>query len=117
MKIILILTLILIISVCGAGLSLAQYGDQGSAVCEDANLRTFDGTVLSVDVVGSSLTVKGIQQRKFIISSGTKLTKNIFDIKLSDVNAGDYVTIGYCDNPDGSVKTLRVDVAYDRSKS
>ena len=61
----------------------------------DQELRTFDGRVVNVDTGKSVLTVKGIAEIDFPITSDTSLRSDIYDIKLSDIDAGDYVTVQY----------------------
>lgn len=82
----------------------------------DENLRTFDGKVVSVDIGGSTLKVAGAAETvTFPISPDTKFDSDIFDIELSDLKTGNYVTVGYLVQPGkNTVKTLRVTVDYNK---
>lgn len=95
----------------------------GPSNCEDKfaeeDLRVFDGTVTAVDVSGSSLTVKGATEITFPISLDTQLTSDIYDIKLSDVDIGDYVTVQYYRRGSESrvpSKVIKVTVEYKGKK-
>ncbi|MFA6321741.1 MAG: hypothetical protein WCY36_07810 [Candidatus Omnitrophota bacterium] len=61
----------------------------------DEDLRVFDGRVVNVNLSQSILTVKGIVQIDFPISPDTSLQSDIYDIELSDIDVGDYVTVQY----------------------
>lgn len=80
---------------------------------DDADLNTFDGSVVSVDRAHSTLTVDGGVTRIFPVSSRTRITRDIYDIELSDVKVGDYVRVGYRKADDGSVDVLSVVVEYE----
>lgn len=110
MRTVFVMILVSIISVAALGQSQAQYD------YNNENLRTFDGAVMSVDIVNSQLIVKGVTEMVFPISTQTKFTRDIYDIKLIDVKIGDYVTVNYSNNPDGSIKTLSVVVEYGKGE-
>ncbi|MFA5143923.1 MAG: hypothetical protein WC522_07155 [Candidatus Omnitrophota bacterium] len=98
------LTMMLIAAPCGAE---EQYSDD--------DLRVFEGKVVSVDTIKSSLTVDGICQITFHIDRDTKLQKDIYDINLSDVSKGDYVTVQYYRSGTSSrepAKVIMVTVEY-----
>jgi hypothetical protein len=85
--------------------------------CEDElnsmdGLTTFDGSVVSVDIAGSSLVVRGAVTATFKISASTKINKDIYPIKLPDIKVGDYVSIGYNVEDDGSANAVTVNVRY-----
>lgn len=64
----------------------------------DEDMRTFDGTVTAVDRANSTLTVQGGTSITFPITSDTQLRYDRYDnyeINLSDVTIGDYVTVEY----------------------
>lgn len=61
----------------------------------DEDLRVFDGKVVNVDTYKSILTVKGVGQIDFPITSDTSIQSDLYDIKLSDIDLGDYVTVQY----------------------
>ena len=86
---------------------------------DNENSRTFEGTVTAVDVTNSSLTVSGPTKITFPISNDTKFTKDVNDIKLSDVKVGDYVSIDYQRAPFASrkpMKTMHVTVEYGKGE-
>jgi hypothetical protein len=72
----------------------------------DEDMRVFDGKVVAVG--NSSLTVKGVVEINFPISLDTKFKKDIYDIKLSNVNVGDYVNVEYYRTGSASRVPLRV---------
>ena len=78
----------------------------------DDEFVVFDGRVAAVDVGGSTLTVKGADTIRFPVSGETKLVKDIYDIKLSDISDGDYVTVEYYKGPGGPSRVTKVTVAY-----
>ena len=67
----------------------------------DEDLRVLEGTVTAIDTSKSTLTVSGGVEIAFQISNDTKLLDGTgladsdYDIKLSEINVGDYVTIKY----------------------
>jgi hypothetical protein len=75
-------------------------------------LTTFDGNVIAVDAGNSTLTVKGGTTAVFKISTGTRIVKDIYPIKLSDIGIGDYVSVGYNPGDDGSADAVTVNVRY-----
>ena len=83
-------------------------------------LRISEGQVVAVDVNGSVLTVKGIDTIDFPISSDTKLAKDIYDIKLSDISVGNYVKVEYRRDPRGlsriPYKVIKVTVEYGKGE-
>jgi len=104
---------VLIISFVVVGVLRAQYQ------YDNQDSRTFEGTVTAVDIGNSSLTVKGVTDLTFPITGDTKFTKDINDIKLSDIKAGDYVSVDY--QRDGSqsrkpAKTMHVTVKYGKGE-
>jgi hypothetical protein len=57
--------------------------------------RIYEGKVVAVNLSKPSLTVKGVEEIEFPISADTNIKSDINDIKLSDINVGDYVTVDY----------------------
>ena len=112
-----IFKLMIIMSIVGAAAVIPCHAEEQ---CADEDLRTFDGKVVNVDTSNSILTVSGVNQIAFPVSSDTKLQKSDFagrsaDIKLSDINIGDYVTVQYCRSGDKSqvpAKVFAVTVEY-----
>ena len=66
---------------------------------DDPDLMVFEGKVSDVDLGRSLLTVDGASSAVFQISFDTKLVSEVNmysnDIRLSDINPGDYVTVEY----------------------
>jgi len=75
---------------------------------DDENLRTFQGTVTAVDLAASTISAQATISAVFPISSDTSLKKNDIDIKLSDINIGDYVTIDYYHDGSGNMKPVKI---------
>lgn len=87
-----------------------------SAYCDDSysedDLRIFDGKVVSVDVKKSTITVKSALEMTFTVSKDTQLIDDIYDIELSDLRIGNYVTVEYVTDPDGPKKVLSITKDY-----
>lgn len=84
---------------------------------DDPNLRVSEGKVVSVDRSNQTITVDAGIPMKFSASRGTKIrseaTMYSEDIKLSDINPGDYVTVEYVrkgEETRSPEKTLRITV-------
>lgn len=75
-------------------------------------LETFDGKVVSVDIGKSAVVVQGGTTMTFRVSSGTKIFKDIYPVKLSDIYDGDYVSIGYSTGEDGSADAVTINIRY-----
>ena len=111
-----IIVIIFIMLSLSAIMIMPSYSDDQ---CSDEDLRVFEGTVVNVDVGKSMLTVNGTTQIDFPISLDTTLKKDIYDIKLSDINKGDYVTVQYCRQGSDSrvpLKVINVTVEYGPEK-
>ena len=92
----------------------ASFGDED---LDNPNLRVSEGRVISVDRSGQSITVDAGMPMKFFVSSDTKLhseaTTYQEDIKLSDINPGDDVTVEYIRKGEDSrvpEKTVKITV-------
>ncbi len=83
---------------------------------KDDNLLVFDGKVVSVDVGKSLVTVTGTDTIVFPVSRDTRLQKDVFDIKISDIQTGDYVNVGYYKDAEGALKCVSITVEYDKSR-
>ena len=108
-KIIAVMALLLISS--AMTMTVCWSDDQYS----DEDLRVFEGRVVNADIGNSTLTVSGAVQMVFPITSDTALKKDIYDIKLSDINKNDYVTVQYYRNGSESrspSKVIAVTVEY-----
>ena len=75
------------------------------AYCDDyydsPPLKTIDGRVLSVDTLSSKITISSINNITFYVPANAVLKQDVFDIRLSDIKAGDYVTVDYRDDGSG----------------
>ena len=70
----------------------------GPCYCEaltDQDLRVFEGNVTAVDMNSSILKVKGFEEIAFPITNETKIVHDTRDIRLFDLEIGDYVTVQY----------------------
>lgn len=79
-------------------------------------MMVFDGKVVSVDIGRSTVTVEGTGTMIFTISAKTKLQKDVYGIKLSDIRPGDYVNVGYYKNDSGDIKCVSLSVDYSSSE-
>lgn len=86
---------------------------------DNENMRVFEGKVTKVDVGKALITVKGSMEMEFTVSSDTQLTQNTpgttADIRLSDIDIGDYVSVQYYRKGDESrvpAKVMAVIVEY-----
>lgn len=83
--------------------------DTGAAV------KTIGGRVISVDPQGFSMTVKTYENTVFSVPLSAKLiNKDGFDVELSDINPGNYVTVDYYDTPAGAHIARHVELDYNR---
>lgn len=79
------------------------------------NMKTVDGNVVSVDNSNSQIVVKASEVMTFSVPPDAKIVnKDGFDIQLSDVNAGNYVTVGYIDDKSGLHIMKSMEVEYNR---
>ena len=76
-----------------------------AAYCDDyyngPSLKTIDGRVVSVDTLSSKITVSSVNNITFYVPTKTVIKEDVFDINLSDLKAGDYVTVDYRDDDSG----------------
>lgn len=84
-----------------------QYLDE-----EKKGIQTVEGTVSSVDVMASKITISGVQEMTLSVPVSAKISKDIYDIKLSDIKAGDYVTIEYYARQSGKPEAQKITVEY-----
>ena len=76
---------------------------------------TIDGDVLSVDSQNSRIVVKASEKIIFSVPSGAKIVNTDgFGIQLSDVSAGNYVTVDYHDDRSGLHIMDGMEVEYNR---
>lgn len=71
----------------------------GDCLCDtytsDPDLRTYDGYVSAIDLQAQTLTIQGAIDLVFPMASDTEFKQDDNDIKLSDLEVGDYVRVEY----------------------
>lgn len=72
--------------------------------------RTFIGTVLETDWVGSVMTVEGVEGMTFSIGPETKVMQGTEPASFADIEQGDYVAVKYYEDPSGDARAVRVDI-------
>jgi len=87
--------------------------------CQDDSLvddmKTIDGDVVSVDSQNSQIVVKASEVMTFSVPSSAKIINaDGFSIRLSDVSAGNYVTVDYRDDKSGFHIINGMEVEYNR---
>jgi len=86
--------------------------------CQDDELvsgPTIDGSVVSVDSQKSQIVVKSSEIMTFLVPSDAKIMNSDgFDIQLSIVEAGNYVTVDYHDDSSGKHIMESMEVDYNR---
>ncbi len=82
----------------------------------DPKIKTVDGKVADVDVQGSSITITSVDTMTFSVPASARVVHNVYDMKLSDVKAGDYVTIDYYDDPPGKLEAKVITVHYEEGE-
>jgi len=79
------------------------------------NAKTIDGNVISVNIQNSQIVVKSSEVMTFFVPSSAKIINmDGFDIQLSDVNVGNYVTVDYSDDRSGLHTIKGMEVEYNR---
>lgn len=87
----------------------------GLLLCQDENVRTIDGRVLSVDAQGSTVVVKSVETLAFSVpSDATIINSEGYDMELSSVSPGNYVMIDYYDDRSGRHIIKNMEVEYNR---
>ena len=75
------------------------------AYCDDyyegPPLKTFEGKIVSVDTLSSKITVSEANNITFYVPTSAVIKQDVFNIKLLDLKAGDYVTVDYRDDESG----------------
>lgn len=110
---------IIAVIILSAGFLIAAdcHADDDNDYASDPDMRVFDGKVVAVDTGKAVLTVSGVVKIDFPISSDTVLKKDAYDINLSDIDVGNYVTVQYYRSGSDSripLKVATVTVEYDR---
>ena len=83
--------------------SFAQDSSEGNA------MKVIDGTITSVDWVGSVMVVNGI---RMTVSSDVKIYKGSDLIALEDLKPGDGIAVTYYDDPPGTHNAVSITVQY-----
>ena len=86
---------------------------QGDSLVE--GMKTVDGNVVSVDSQNSQIVVKSSEVMIFSVPSSAKIVNaDGLGMRLSDVNAGSYVTVDYRDDKSGLHIMKGMEVEYKR---
>lgn len=82
--------------------------------CQDDNgVKTIDGRVASVDMQNSKIVLESSETLTISVPSGTKIiNKDGFDMQLSGINPGNYVTLDYYDDNAGNHIAKNIEVEY-----
>jgi multidrug resistance efflux pump len=96
----LIMTILLSVSLISDGYSQDN--------TEERELMTVDGKVAKVDISLSTITVKTTNTLTFLVPIHTPIMNDIYDIKLSDIEPGDDVTIEHYEDPSGKLIATKV---------
>ena len=87
-----------------------------AAYCDDyyegPPLKTIEGKVSAVDTLSSKITVDAVNNITFYVGTNTVIKQDVFDIKLSDLRAGDYVTVDYRDDDSGKHNAQKITKHY-----
>lgn len=83
--------------------------------CQDDNMKTVDGRVVSVDPQGFQIVVKAIDNMTFSVAPDANITnQDGIDVELANIKSGNYVMIDYYDNRSGGHIAKNIDVEYNR---
>ncbi len=105
-----VISLLMIIGVVMSSPSYCQYD------AEEPELKTIGGTVSSISVAKSVIVIQAGNTFTFSVSPQATITRDIYDIKLSDINVGDYVTVEYYDDASGSHIATGISVEYGKGQ-
>lgn len=90
------------------------------AYCDDyyegPPLKTIDGRVSSVDTLSSKITIDAVNMITFYVPTNAVIKQDVFDIRLSDLKAGDYVTVAYRDDSSGRHSAESITKHYNESE-
>jgi hypothetical protein len=89
-----------------AGTVSRCYSQDGA---EENAAMAMQGNVTAIDWVGSVITINDIE---FFVPSDVVVRKGTDPAGFSDINVGDSATVTYSKEKDGSLKAVRVVVAY-----
>ncbi|MDD5174372.1 MAG: hypothetical protein WC482_04485 [Candidatus Omnitrophota bacterium] len=104
-----------ILSICVASLiisvSAVPAACNGDSLVD--NMKTLDGHVVSVNIQDSSVTINASEDMKFSVSPGANITNaDGFNMQLSDVKTGSYVTVSYYNDRSGKHILTGMEVEY-----
>ena len=86
---------------------------RGDSLVDD--MKTIDGNVVSVDSPNSQIVVKAFEVMTFFVPSDAKIINaDGFNMRLSDVGVGNYVTVDYRDDKSGLHIIKGMEVEYNR---
>jgi len=100
---------IFIMAIVLFGMAALAYADQDY---REEDLRIFDGKVVALDIQNGTITVKSALEKTFKISKNTQLIDDIYDIELSDLDLGDYVTVEYVEKEGAPIEVLTITKEY-----
>lgn len=84
---------------------------QGDSLTD--NIKTIDGNVVSVDSQNSQIVIKTSEVMTFSVPPGANIVDaDGFDLQLSDVSTGNYVTVSYVDDGSGNHIMKGMEVKY-----
>ena len=83
-----------------------------NSYCDDSGreLKTFRGSVMEIDWVGSLLTVEGMDEITFYVPPGTRIINGVEKVSLSDIEQNENVLIKYYDDPSGTPKAASISI-------
>lgn len=91
-----------------------------AAYCDDyydgPPLKTIDGRVSAVDTLSSKITITSVNKVTCVVGAGTVIKQDVYNIKLSDVKAGDYVTVDYSEDGSGRCDAQQIVKHYNEGK-
>lgn len=76
---------------------------------------TVSGRVVSVDPQASVIVIRTMENMVFSVAPNAKIVNSDgFDIRLSDINPGNYVSVDYYDDRSGKHIITNIEVDYKR---
>lgn len=79
-------------------------------------ITTIDGKVSEVDLQRSRITIQGVNKLTFYVPVSARIVQDIYDMKLSGIKVGDYVTVDYYDDPPGKHQARTITVHYEEGE-
>lgn len=103
---------ILAIMICAAVVTPCYCQDEAKG----RELKTIEGYVTMVDDHKSQIKIRGIKNTVFSVDKDATITEDANDIKLSDIDKGDYIAVEYYDEPSGSAVATSIEIQYKAGK-